>query len=549
MNARHLALALAAGALALSAPPAAAQSPAGEEEARAIHLLQRATYGPRPADIAEVRAIGIAAWLDRQLHPERIDDAGYERVLEWYPSATLPIRDMYSTYLIPRDRRGAMMMDDGAAMEEERRATRRSPGGGDIRGVARVIPELTMARVQRAVLSKRQLEAVLTDFWFDHFNVNGSTGQARWLVADYERSAIRPHVLGRFEDLLLATASHPAMLIYLDNMRSVAEGATLRGRQGGVNENYARELMELHTMGVEGGYTQADVEAVARAFTGWTIDLHRPAVPPGPSGDEKLDRRRQRNYERTLRDPDAGKVEFVFRPELHDIAEKTILGVTYPAGRGIEDGREVIAALAAHPATARFLATRLAQAFVADDPPPALVEELAETYLRTDGDLRAVTRALFTSERFYDPALRGAKVKTPFDLVVSALRMTDARLRAQSGGIVGFLTTAGERPYSAVPPTGYPEAGSEWMNGGALIQRAEWAAALAAGGHDGVTVNPVALTGAGDPVDGLLERFLPGVDTARLESIVRERVAGLSGGERAAAALGLILASPEFQSR
>ncbi|HUF89312.1 MAG TPA: DUF1800 domain-containing protein [Gemmatimonadota bacterium] len=490
--------------------PAAGQAPPDpddEERARIVHLLQRATYGARPEDVAAARAMGAEAWLERQLHPETIDDSALAARLAPFPAVSLSLDELYEAYP------GARRM--GAAVEEadsvERRRLQREMRAAGLQPPRRIGAELAGARLQRALHSERQLEAVMTEFWFNRFNVYWGKGMDRWLVPDYEREAIRPHVFGRFEDLLVATARHPAMLFYLDNWRSVASA---------FNENYARELLELHTLGVDGGYTQADVEAAVRALTGWSIAL-RGEVP-----------------------------EFRFRPENHDVEEKQFLGRTLPASRGIEDGEEVLAILARHTSTARHLARDLAEAFVSDDPPPALVARLERVFLETGGDLRAVTRALFTAPEFHDPGVRGAKVKSPFELVASALRLTGAEA-APFNATAEYLRSAGEIPYGARDPIGYPETAEPWIDGGAMLQRMNLALALAAGETRGVAIDPERLAGGagGDPVPTLADRLLPGGGAERVAPIVAADIAaglpaGVSPAERA---LGLILGSPEFQ--
>ncbi|HUP18647.1 MAG TPA: DUF1800 domain-containing protein [Gemmatimonadota bacterium] len=533
LGARRRALLAAAALALLAAAPATAQS-SGAVAERATHLLQRATYGPRPGDVERVLSMGVEAWLDWQLRPDQIPDGAFEAVLADYPAATLPIPQMASTYVLPR------LVPGGETGMGGDRSRFRHP--------REIVLELSMARLHRAIRSDRQLEAVMTDFWFNHFNVYALVGQPQLLVADYERTAIRPHVFGRFEDMLVATARHPAMLVYLDNFRSLTPDSSAPRGPGGINENYARELLELHTLGVEGGYTQSDIETVARAFTGWTIDRHPPAIPPG-DGDDLDSRRFRRRYERARMDPDAGATVFLFLAERHDTGPKTVLGTPLAAGRGIEDGMDVLGMLSRHPSTARHVATKLAHAFVADDPPPALVERLAETFLRTDGDLGAVTRELFLSPEFADPAVHGRKVRSPFELVAAALRMTDAELEPRSRDLLLWLNAAGELPYAAQPPTGYPEAAEVWVNAGALLQRSELATSLVGGEIAGVRLDVPRLAAGTDPVGALLERLLPGRETGRLEAIVRSETAGLDPVAAAARAAALVLASPEFQTR
>jgi uncharacterized protein (DUF1800 family) len=266
-----------------------------------------------------------------------------------------------------------------------------------------VAQDLIEAKLYRAVYSNRQLQEVLDDFWYNHFNVFLDKGVDRYFLADYESEAIRPHVLGKFKDLLLATAESPAMLYYLDNWQSVAplpSAAPKRPGARGLNENYGRELMELHTLGVDGGYTQKDVIEVARCFTGWTI-----------------------------KQPERGGV-FEFNAQMHDKGEKVVLGVTIPAGGGINDGLQVLDILAHHPATARFISRKLAVRFVADNPPQALVDKMARTFTKTDGDIRQVLKTMLESKEFWSQGAYRAKVKSPIEMVASAVRALDADLNS-----------------------------------------------------------------------------------------------------------------------
>jgi uncharacterized protein (DUF1800 family) len=523
--------AIAASAAAQTgADPSAAVGPAAfGEHARVVHLLQRATYGPRPEDIEAALEVGREAWLDRQLGPETIDESALLVRLEPLDAVTLPLDELYEAYPTPHRKRSMT----GAVDSIERDRLRREMREQGLESPRRIGAQLAAARLQRAVYSERQLEAVMTDFWFNRFNVYWGKGMDRWLVPDYEREAIRPHVFGRFEDLLSATARHPAMLFYLDNWRSIAPdslrpaGVSWAIRDlpegAGFNENYARELLELHTLGIDGGYTQADVVAAARALTGWSIAF-RGEVP-----------------------------EFRFRPALHDVGEKRFLGHTLPAGRGIEDGVEVLGILARHPSTARHVARDLAEAFVADDPPAALVDRLARVFLETDGDLRAVTRALFTAPEFYEPAVRGAKVKSPFELVASALRLTEAEVEPFNS-TAQYLRSAGEIPYGARDPIGYPETAEAWIDGGAMLQRMNLALSFAGRKTRGIEIDAdelAARAGGSDVVGALASRLLPGETSARVAEVVRADLAagtadGVTPAERA---LGLILGSPEFQKR
>ncbi|HEX8211269.1 MAG TPA: DUF1800 domain-containing protein [Longimicrobium sp.] len=512
--------------------------PTREDTARAVHLLERATWGVRRAELAEVLRTGTDAWLERQLHPERIEDASMPRRLARFPAANATpaqlLRDYPRRQATPRDSMARPAAGDRTTMRRDsmaRPAARDTAAARRRQGTmapARILADLAGARLQRAVYTERQLEDVMADFWFNHFNVFFGKGADRYLVGDYERAAIRPHVFGRFRDLLGATAAHPAMLVYLDNARStVADSATalMTGRRPrGINENYARELLELHTLGVNGGYTQRDVGEVARAFTGWTV------------ANAGYGARRQR-----------GEPRFIFRRALHDAEAKTVLGRPLAPGRGIEDGTEVLDLLARHPATARHIARKLAGRFVADDPPQRLVDELAAVFTRTDGDLRAVTRALFRSPEF--ARARGTKTRTPFEFVAGTLRATEAEVRP-SRELLQTLRQLGHLPYAATPPTGYIHDSAEWTSGGAMLARMNFALALSRGEVQGVRIDPARLLANAptDPATELARVLLPARETGTLVRAVAEDAARLPDAEaRTARALALILGSPAFQ--
>jgi uncharacterized protein (DUF1800 family) len=339
----------------------------------------------------------------------------------------------------------------------------------------------------------------------------------------------------------------------VEQMRDMQEQRQRRER--GMNENYARELLELHTLGVDGGYTQDDVIAVARAFTGWTFvptanrQNARPAGPPGMLGGRQGMARR----------PNAAEPgTFQFRYELHDIEEKTVLGRTFEAGRGIEDGLDVIHMVATHPATARHIATKLIERFVSDTPDPAFVDEIANVFLKTEGDLREVTRALFVSPRFYDESVVGGKVKTPFELVASALRVTYVEV-GLSPRLVQTLRQLGQLPYDETAPTGYPASSEEWVNSGAMLNRMNFALDVAGGRLPGVRPDVQRLVGgpAADPdsaVPDLIDTLVPGMRTDALVSAIRadlteQAESGTARRLLAARAVGLTLGSPQFQRR
>jgi uncharacterized protein (DUF1800 family) len=510
-------------------------APAPAESGAILHLLQRATYGPRPADVAAVQAIGVDNWVERQLDPARIDDTAVDRALGALPTLGLSIADLHREYPRP-DAETRRKLASGEMSPREMREQYPMD-----RRPAWIVAELQAARMLRAVASERQLQEVMVDFWFNHFNVFPAKGEVRWYVTGYERDVIRPHALGRFPDLLRATARHPAMLFYLDNWLSARAGFTPRrgpsaGRPAGLNENYARELMELHTLGVDGGYTQADVTEVARAFTGWTIDRPR---------------------------QDA---QFVFRPTMHDPGAKRVLGKTISAG-GQGDGEQVLDLLAVHPATARFIAGKLARRFVADEPPPALVERVATTYRDTGGDVRAMLRVILTSREFRAREAAGAKIKKPAEFVASAARAVGAT--ADTRGALALARAAaeiGEGLYGAAPPTGYPDRAEAWVNPGALLARLNFALALVENRVPGVRVGTDDLAGGVDRREPatVLQRLLTTLLNGRVSEETRAvltaqlglpEITRLTGDDRGPAntdvakLAALVLGSPEFQRR
>jgi uncharacterized protein (DUF1800 family) len=397
---------------------------------KAVHVLTRLAFGPRPGDVDKVVEQGIDVWINQQLHPDCIPDRAVDTRLEAMPTLQMSNGAIMDTYYKPLvQARRARKADDATAHTPELREARQ-------RG-REVVEDLVAQRIIRAAESDRQLNEVMLDFWFNHFNVFIGKGPDRFMLTSYERDTIRPAIWGHFEDLLTATAKSPAMLFYLDNARS---------RGGALNENYAREIMELHTLGVDAGYTQRDVTELARIFTGWTIDQR--------SGT------------------------FIFRPRLHDSGEKTVLGVHFRAGGGIEEGQRMIHILAHHPATAHHIALQICQRLVSDDPPSALVDRVAKKFLATDGDLRETVRAVIDSPEFWDPKDYRAKVKSPFEYVISAVRAVNATVNNPLP-IARALQQIGEPLYGAQPPTGYSDRAEVWLNTGALMNRLNFAVALA----------------------------------------------------------------------
>jgi uncharacterized protein (DUF1800 family) len=536
--------------------------PAKPDDRTIVHVLNRLGFGAAPGDIERVRALGLQAYIDQQLNPQRIADDGLAARLAPLTTLNMSTREMASDFFAPAQmaRRAAQRKQ----AQQDPSMTPGTPANGSsaraqmtpeqmeaVRMERQTMTDLTQAKILRAAYSERQLEEVMVDFWFNHFNVFSGKGPVRIYLNEYERDAIRPHVLGKFHDLLKATAESPAMLFYLDNWQSAAPegaptldsrtdrpldtrnpgrvtrrrpGATFgparppnaQGQQNrrGLNENYARELMELHTLGVDGGYTQKDVQEVARAFTGWTI------VTPRLGGS------------------------FRFEPRMHDAGEKHVLGTTIKAGGAKSDGDAVLALLAAHPSTARFIATKLARRFVADDPPKPLVDRAARRFLETKGDIREVVRTIVTSAEFFAADAYRAKVKSPFEFVVSAVRATGIDV-PNAMPLVQAVRTLGMPLYGCQPPTGYSDKAEAWVNSGALLNRMNFAVTLTSG-------NP---RGDGGRLNARRAAQAPAIssDTLVASSLAGElsesTAATVAKATTAPQALALVLGSPEFQRK
>lgn len=591
------------------------------EEQRVIHLLDRVTFGSRPGDVERVMKMGWEKYLDEQLHPERISDQVAEQRLKNIESIHLSNSELAKNYPPPPvirevlKQRGIELPGLGGVINpvqnpkaaeddltkkdakrgfkelskdaqkmkadetgESAMAPAQQPSAADDQAKRReafqvlremgyrpqqqIVQELQQAKIIRAIYSEKQLQEVMTDFWFNHFNVFINKGADRVLTTSYERDVIRPRVFGKFEDLLRATAESPAMLFYLDNWMSASPniktpsrdelrqmrrqqrgfgrfggmrpGAMLnqngkipQNRARGLNENYAREIMELHTLGVDGGYTQKDVQEVARCFTGWT-----------------------------LRQPRNG-AEFVFNPFMHDNGEKTVLGKKIPSGGGIKDGYAVIHLLATHPSTAKFISTKLARKFVSDNPPQSLVDRMAETFRKTDGDISETLRAMFTSPEFFAAENYRAKIKTPFEMTVSAARAIGADTNA-GPQFHRWIAQMGEGLFLCQPPTGYADTAGPWVNTGALLERMNFALALSGNRIPGTRFNLHNLaqgantTQTSQVVDHYIKLLLRGQVSpqtrATIDKSLGEQQLAMAGGRAdVAKVVGLILGSPEFQ--
>ena len=459
----------------------------------ALHLLNRAGYGPRPGEIARVLEQGPTKWIEEQLSPP--PDAGLDSRLSGF--TTLEYTTTRILALTNADPRAA--------------------------GV--VLDELMNAKVIRAVHGRNQLQEVLTDFWFNHFNVFVDDGFVRSAITAYERDAIRPHVLGRFRDLLGAASLHPAMLYYLDNYLNTVPRRVGGRLVGGINENQGRELLELHTVGVDAGYTQTDVVEASRCLTGHGIDN----ITTGGN--------------------------YTFRATNHDTEAKQVFGLSVPAGGGAEDVEKLFDHLASHPATARFLARKLAQRFVSDDPPEALVARMADVFTRSNGDLGQVVRGLFGSAEFWAEAFTTRKPKTSFEYLASVLRAAGAEV-TNSAAVRRAVSDMGQPLYACNPPTGYSNRGADWLNPSSQLSRMNLALDLAAGALAGVATDARALVrnAGGNPEDprsaaDALDREVFGrtLTPGTLAAAARvDRSSAVSIPVRVA---GLLFASPEMQVR
>jgi uncharacterized protein (DUF1800 family) len=484
-------------------------APDAQALADARHLLNRFAFGPRPGEVERVARSGTRRWLDEQLAgPD--ESPLLEAALVPHRAAFVPPSQLVDDWL-----------GDGWEAETRTLKALREEAKPHYR---EHLQRLATAELTRDILSKRQLEAVMTDFWANHFNVFAAKGYVRLFEGDYLERAIRPHALGKFSELLLATARHPAMLLYLDNAESRREAMSAkRGRRrGGLNENYARELLELHTLGVDGGYTQADVQAVARILTGWSVARIN-----------------------------EGGFDFVFRKSAHDRGEKLVLGEAFPRDQGEAEGLRLLQLLARHPATAKHLARRLCARFVADEPPESCVATAAAAYASSDGDIREVLRAIVADAAFWAPAARGRKLKTPLELVASAARA----LGAKPDGTLALsemMAELGEPLLQERVPTGYPDSEPEWASGGGMLARMSFASELGAGNVRGLDIPWEETFPAGADVDASAVKFgesLLGLTPhSRTLRVVRDQLENVADPrQRRAAAVALLMGSPEFQ--
>ena len=626
------------------------------DQHRALHALNRLTFGPRPGDADRLLAMGIDRWIDDQLHPGKIDDTALDARLAPYRTLRMDTREIAENFpppqvikaveqgkqSMPSDpmkraiyeaqlqrieikqdkkadasnadtdastqqpkisdeelarRREDRLTADAKAQEllnlppdqrmkaflkmptEEQRALSASLKGNKrdefMEGMAPqqrealeamknpqavVGDELVSGKLLRATYSQRQLQEVMTDFWFNHFNVFIGKGADRYLLTSYERDVIRPNALGKFEDLLKATAQSPAMLFYLDNWLSVGPNSDVangipkranknwrrvynqknpstrqaKGKRNGLNENYGRELMELHTLGVNGGYTQKDVTEVAKVFTGWTLKQ----LKQGGG--------------------------FTFEERTHEPGDKTVLGHRIKSN-GEKEGMDVLHILAHHPSTAKFVCTKMAVRFVSDNPPPALVDRMTQTFLKKDGNIGEVMKTMLKSPQFWSEDTYRAKVKTPLEFVVSALRASGADV-TDPMPIARQLQNLGMPLYGMQPPTGYSNKADAWVNSAALLGRMNFAMALTAGKVKGTQVDTGHMLGnsaipqeptqslavlENDLLAGEVSKQTHDTIAARLEDpkVSQRKLDDPARAPNIGGIAGLLLGSPEFQRR
>ena len=539
------------------------------EDQRILHVLNRLGFGARPGDLERVKSMGLDNYINQQLNPEKISDSTAENKLAELTTLNMSTAELYGQFPQPGQllrqlqARGMLPADAEMKSEAPKNNQTQPPGNpldneknreaiekyyrdNGLQRPQRIIAELQASRILRAVYSERQLQEVMVDFWTNHFNVFANKGADRWLLTAYDRDTIRPFAMAKFSELLEATAKSPAMLFYLDNFQSVspdAGGGRLRPQQQqrrGINENYARELMELHTLGVDGGYTQKDVQEVARCFTGWTIFQPR-------GGAAAIAAIMPRDGERNARRDDAMRRTagtFFFNQRAHDDGEKLVLGHKIPSGGGMKDGLMVLDILAHHPSTAKFIATKLVRHFVSDNPPPALVDRVAATYKKSDGDIREMLKTIFFSKEFNSPEAYRVKIKRPFELVVSAIRTLGADTNG-GPGTHQWIARMGEPLYGFQTPNGYSDAAESWVNTGGLLERMNFGLALAGNRVQGTKVNLANASGDQSKVlDEYLKTILAGdISTSTREALTKQ----LQKSDPATKVVGLILGTPEFQ--
>ncbi len=575
-------------------------------EQAAAHLVSRFTYGAVPGQIEDIVNMRLENWFQQQLTANPKDDK-VNALLNDYDALKLSNADIINTYfknaqilrmaiadgVIDRD---SAKLNKGEYRDQLKDYVKKK----QIKPERELILQFSSQKIIRAVYTNNQLQEVLTEFWFNHFNISFTKKICAQFIPGYERDAIRPHALGAFEDLLVSTAKSPAMLLYLDNFSSVGTKDTIaekkqgkKGRMKGLNENYAREVMELHTLGVDGGYTQNDVTEAARILTGWTLY---------PIGKENFGNGYKKLLEREGEDKLKARGfihdgDFLFTPNRHDTGEKIVMGKSFPPGKGYEEGLQLLTFLAHHPATAKFICTKIATRFVSDEPPVRLIEKMAKTFLERNGDIKQVLITMVSSTEFWEPSAIRAKTKSPLEVAVSSLRALNAEVY-KPYEIYTWITRMGQPLYFYQAPTGSPDRGQYWINTGSLLNRMNFGLALADGRIPGVKFNLLALNKNHEPesaedalitysnlllpernIEETVKRLTPLLNAQNLDQKINEAAGSAAsdstmrmvttdslGGEalmlmnpltqttgqskyRLSQAIGILLGSPEFQRR
>jgi uncharacterized protein (DUF1800 family) len=535
------------------------------ERQAAAHLLSRFTYGAMPGQVDVVVQMGLENWFAQQLTAQNPDDS-LEQVLNRYDALELSNQQVVETY--PRN--GQVIrwaIRDGVVDKDSVRVDRAAyrqviQNYMQEKGYKReqeLFRQFFCQKILRAACSQNQLREVMTDFWFNHFNVSISKNDCAEFIPAYERDVIRPNALGRFNELLLKTAKSPAMLYYLDNFNSSSPLDSMPGRKArGLNENYAREVMELHTLGVDGGYTQDDVTQAARVLTGWGVyPLGEVAKAPQAMMLQRF------SDEQIARRGFVHEGDFFFNANRHDKGEKVVLGHVFPAGGGYEEGVDLLNMLAHHPSTAKFICHKLAVRFVSDEPAATLVDKMAKTFLEKNGDIRQVLITMVTAPEFWSADALREKTKSPFELAIGAVRSLHAEID-QPMQLYNWVSRMGERKYYYQAPTGFPDKGAYWINTGSLLNRMNFGLALAAGRIPGVHVDLLALNNGHEPesaqaalviyghlilpernLDATVKRLTPMLNDGAIETITGDS----TSDPMLAQVVGIIIGSPEYQRR
>jgi uncharacterized protein (DUF1800 family) len=478
------------------------------EEAAAAHLLSRFTFGARPGQIGSIEKEGLEKWFGKQLKASFPDDSllvalsqydaltlSNEEIVDIYPRGGREVRMAIKDSVINKD--SVDKQTDKKAYKAVLDAYMKRKG---LKPQQDLYKQFISQKVLRAAYSENQLLEVMTSFWFNHFNVALVKNDCAEFIPDYERDVIRPRALGNFEDLLVSTAKSPAMLYYLDNFSSTVAADTTKKspkpkQLQGLNENYAREVMELHTVGVDGGYSQSDVTQAAKVLTGWTV------YPLGHF--DNMENERKKITADSAKNPGwVHEGDFLFNPNRHDKSRKTVLGRIFPAGGGYEEGLLLFNLLSHTPATAKFICREIAVRFVSDSPSVSLVDRMTKTFLQTNGDIKDVLITLVESPEFWAPAAIQDKIKSPFELAISSVRSLDVRIE-DPNQLNNWITRMGEKMYNYQAPTGFPDRGQYWINTGSLLNRMNFGLAFAGGRIQGITLDLLSLNNHHEPESAL----------------------------------------------